>query len=139
MAEFKVNIVTPAGIIYTHRASEVIARATDGDIGILPDHSPIIVPLTINAVRVSRVSREQEDWIAVNGGIMEVRDNVCSIIADSAERARDIDIERAFEEKHRAEEKIKQLDAIKQNKEARLAEISLHKAINRITVHKHHY
>ncbi|SFH69589.1 F0F1 ATP synthase subunit epsilon [Pisciglobus halotolerans] len=137
MAEFKVNIVTPAGIVYDHRASRVVARAVDGDIGILPNHSPIIVPLTINAVRVTRVSIDAEDWIAVNGGILEVRNNVCSIVADSAERARDIDLERAFEEKHRAEEEIKRLDAQKQNKDARLAEISLHKAINRISVSKH--
>ncbi len=137
MAEFKVNIVTPAGIVYDHRASKVVARAVDGDIGILPNHSPIIVPLTINAVRVTRVSIDAEDWIAVNGGILEVRNNVCSIVADSAERARDIDLERAFEEKHRAEEEIKRLDAQKQNKDARLAEISLHKAINRISVSKH--
>lgn len=137
MAELQVNIVTPQGIVYDHRASKVVARAVDGDIGILPGHTPIIVPLTINRVRVLRASNNTEDWIAVNGGIMEVRDNVCSIIADSAERAKDIDVERAFIAKHRAEEELRKAEAVHNNNQMRRAEIALHKAINRITVSKH--
>lgn len=137
MSEMQVNIVTPAGIVYNHRAKSVIAKAVDGEIGILPNHIPIIVPLTIHAVRVQRVSVDTEDWIAVNGGVMEVRDNVCSIIADSAERARDIDVERAFEAKQRAEEELHKTEAIENNSHSKRAEISLRKAVNRITVSKH--
>lgn len=137
MSEMQVNIVTPAGIVYNHRAKSVIAKAVDGEIGILANHMPIIVPLTIHAVRVQRVSVDTEDWIAVNGGVMEVRDNVCSIIADSAERARDIDVERAFEAKQRAEEELHKTEAIENNSHSKRAEISLRKAVNRITVSKH--
>ena len=137
MSEMQVNIVTPAGIVYNHRAKSVIAKAVDGEIGILPNHIPIIVPLTIHAVRVQRVSVDTEDWIAVNGGVMEVRDNVCSIIADSAERARDIDVERAFEAKQRAEEELHKTEAIENKSHSKRAEISLRKAVNRITVSKH--
>ncbi|AGY82088.1 MULTISPECIES: F0F1 ATP synthase subunit epsilon [Carnobacterium] len=137
MSEMQVNIVTPAGIVYNHRAKSVIAKAVDGEIGILANHIPIIVPLTIHAVRVQRVSVDTEDWIAVNGGVMEVRDNVCSIIADSAERARDIDVERAFEAKQRAEEELHKTEAIENNSHSKRAEISLRKAVNRITVSKH--
>lgn len=136
MSEMQVNIVTPAGIVYNHRAKSVIAKAVDGEIGILANHIPIIVPLTIHAVRVQRVSVDTEDWIAVNGGVMEVRDNVCSIIADSAERARDIDVERAFEAKQRAEEELHKTEAIENNSHSKRAEISLRKAVNRITVSK---
>lgn len=120
MSEMQVNIVTPAGIVYNHRASSVIAKAVDGEIGILPNHMPIIVPLTIHSVRVKRVSIDTEDWIAVNGGVMEVRDNVCSIIADSAERARDIDVERAFEAKQRAEEELRKTEAIENKSHSNL-------------------
>lgn len=137
MSEMQVNIVTPAGIVYNHRAKSIIAKAVDGEIGILANHIPIIVPLTIHAVRVQRVSVDTEDWIAVNGGVMEVRDNVCSIIADSAERARDIDVERAFEAKQRAEEELHKTEAIENNSHSKRAEISLRKAVNRITVSKH--
>lgn len=137
MSEMQVNIVTPAGIVYNHQAKRVIAKAVDGEIGILPEHIPIIVPLTIHSVRVQRVSIDTEDWIAVNGGVMEVRDNVCSIIADSAERARDIDIERAMTAKQRAEEELRKSEAIENKNHSKRAEISLRKAVNRISVSKH--
>lgn len=136
MAELRVQIVAPSGVIYDHRASMLSARAVDGDIGILPNHTPIIVPLTINAVRIKRISIDTEDWVAVNGGVLEVRNNVCSIVADSAERARDIDVERALEEKHRAEENMQRLSGIKSNQDYKRASTSLHKALNRINVSK---
>lgn len=137
MAELHVQIVTPAGIVYDHHASMVIVKAIDGQLGIMPEHTPIIVPLTINGVRIKRMTNDAEDLIAVNGGIMEVRNNVCSIIADSAERSRDIDVERAFAAKHRAEEALRKAEAIHNNKQQKRAEISLRKAINRISVSKH--
>ena len=91
-----VNVVTPDGLVYDHHAAIVVARTTAGELGILPKHAPIIVPLTIDEVRVKRTDSDTHvDWIAVNGGIMEVRDNVVSIVADSAERERDIDVSRA--------------------------------------------
>lgn len=132
----RVQIVAPSGIVYDHRASKLSARSVDGDISILPNHTPIMTPLTIHAVRIQRVSIDAENWIAVNGGVLEVRDNICTIVADSAERARDIDVERAFEEKHRAEEEIKRLAGIKANKEYKRVTISLNKALNRINVSK---
>ncbi|WP_035051951.1 F0F1 ATP synthase subunit epsilon [Carnobacterium pleistocenium] len=137
MSEMQVNIVTPAGIVYNHQAKRVIAKAVDGEIGILPNHIPIIVPLTIHSVRVERVSIDAEDWIAVNGGVMEVRDNICSIIADSAERARDIDVERAMVAKQLAEEELRKTEAIENKNHSKRAEISLRKAVNRISVSKH--
>ena len=137
MAELQVQIVTPSGIVYDHRASRVIVKAIDGQMGILPGHTPIIVPLTIDSVQIQRISVDKENLIAVNGGIMEMRDNVCSIIADSAERARDIDVERAFAAKQRAEEMISKSESVYNSKQQRRAEISLRKAINRISVSKH--
>lgn len=136
MAELRVQIVAPSGVVYDHRASMLSARAIDGDISILPNHTPIIVPLAIYAVRVKRISIDTEDWIAVNGGVLEVRNNVCSIVADSAERARDIDVERAFDEKHRAEEELRRLVGIQANQEYKRASVSLNKALNRINVSK---
>lgn len=96
MAYLQVNVVTPDGIAFQHRAKAVTATTTDGGITIMPNHTPIIVPLAIADLIVTRVTDElAQNHIAVNGGIMEVRDNVVNIIANSAERARDIDIDRA--------------------------------------------
>lgn len=92
----QVNVVTPDGNVYDHNATIVVAKTVAGEIGILPNHAPIIAPLAIDEVRVRRTDSDTHvDWIAVNGGIMEVRDNVLTIIADTAERERDIDVSRA--------------------------------------------
>lgn len=96
MAVLNVNVITPEGIIFQHHAKEVHAESTDGGITIMPNHTPIIVPLIIGELTVTRMTEDlQQNHIAVNGGIMEVRDNEINIIANTAERAKDIDIDRA--------------------------------------------
>ena len=133
-----INVVTPAGLVYDHHAAIVVARTTAGELGILPKHAPIIVPLTIDEVRVKRTDSDTHvDWIAVNGGIMEVRDNVVSIVADSAERERDIDVSRAERAKQRAERQIEEAKAKQDTNELKRATVALHRAINRIKVSKH--
>lgn len=133
-----VNVVTPAGLVYDHHAKIVVARTTDGEIGILPHHAPIIVPLTIDEVRVNRIDSDTHvDWVAVNGGILEVRDNVVSIVADSAERDRDIDVSRAERAKQRAERQIEEAKQVEDIDQLRRATVALHRAINRINVSKH--
>ena len=77
----QVNVVTPDGNVYDHNATIVVAKTVAGEIGILPNHAPIIAPLAIDEVRVRRTDSDTHvDWIAVNGGIMEVRDNVLTIM-----------------------------------------------------------
>lgn len=133
-----VNVVTPNGLVYDHHAAIVVAKTTDGEIGILPRHAPIIVPLAIDEVRIKRTDSDTHvDWIAVNGGILEMRDDVVSIVADSAERERDIDISRAERAKQRAERKIEEAKAEKNVDELRRATVALHRALNRINVSKH--
>lgn len=67
---FKINIVTPNGLIYSHRGSSVSMRAIDGDRQILYNHLPILTPLTIGEVRVQRGADvdHKVDHIAVSGG-----------------------------------------------------------------------
>ncbi|MBL1228049.1 F0F1 ATP synthase subunit epsilon [Enterococcus sp. BWB1-3] len=133
-----VNVMTPDGLVYDHRARIVVARTTDGEIGILPKHAPIIVPLAIDEVRIKRTDADTHvDWIAVNGGILEVRDNIVSIIADSAERERDIDVSRAERAKQRAEKMIQEARQNDNIDEFKRANVALHRAINRINVAKH--
>ena len=68
----QVNVVTPDGNVYDHNATIVVAKTVAGEIGILPNHAPIIAPLAIDEVRVRRTDSDTHvDWIAVNGGIMD--------------------------------------------------------------------
>lgn len=133
-----VNIVTPDGIVYDHHATMVIVKALDGQLGIMPNHEPIIAPLQIDEVRVKRVDNPgHEDAIAVNGGFMEMFNNVASIVADSAERERDIDVSRAQLAEQRAEEQIKTAKAKHDADGLARAQIKLRRAVNRINVAKH--
>ena len=107
MAQMTVQIVTPDGLVFDHHATFVSVKTLDGEMGILPHHENMIAVLAVDEVKVKRIDDEDHvNWIAVNGGIVEVADNVITIVADSAERARDIDISRAERAKLRAERAI---------------------------------
>lgn len=135
MVYLQVNVVTPGGMVYQHRAKQVHAITTDGGITILPNHTPIIVPLSINNLTVSRVTEEETfNHLAVSGGILEVRDNIVNIIANTAERARDIDIERAEKAKVAAQKFLTEAEQRKNKQDFQRAKLALAKAINRIGV-----
>ena len=109
MAQMTVQVVTPDGLKYDHHASFIHAVTKDGQIGILPGHINLIAPLEVDELKVRRVDDESHvDWIAVNGGIIEVKDDFITIVADSAERERDIDVSRAERAKQRAERDLEE-------------------------------
>ena len=143
MAQMTVQVVTPDGLKYDHHASFIHAVTKDGQIGILPGHINLIAPLEVDELKVRRVDDESHvDWIAVNGGIIEVKDDFITIIANSAERDRDIDVSRAERAKQRAErvleEETKRVleEATKsdRNDEVQRAQVALRRALNRINV-----
>ncbi|AQP53315.1 F0F1 ATP synthase subunit epsilon [Vagococcus penaei] len=137
MSSFVVNIVTPSGVVYDHEAKFLVANTTNGSLGVLPNHAPLIAPLKIDAIRIDLSDTEgnKSDWVAVNGGIIEIRDNVVSVLANSAETEESIDVTRAEMAKKRAEEKIA---LAKERKDESIdmdrAEVALHRAINRLNV-----
>ncbi|WP_179395762.1 F0F1 ATP synthase subunit epsilon [Lacticaseibacillus absianus] len=130
-----VNIVTPNGLVYDHHANLVVVKTTTGEMGIMANHEPVVAPLMIGEVRVRRVDNPgHEDVIAVNGGFMEVANNVASIVADSAERARDIDLNRAEAARQRAQRRIEEAKAHSDTDDLQRAQVALQRAINRIHV-----
>ena len=135
MAQMTVQIVTPDGLIYDHHAAFVSVKTIDGEMGILPRHINTIAVLEVDQVKVRRIDDDKHiDWIAVNGGIIEIADNVITIIADSAERERDIDISRAERAKLRAEKEIEEAQDKHLIDQERRAKIALQRAINRNNV-----
>ena len=134
---FRVDVVTPDGLIYSHLSSIIDMRAIDGQRSIMYNHTPLLTPLAIGDVTVRR-SREMSnrvDHIAVNGGYMEFSNNVATIIADSAERARNINVSRAEAAKERAEKKIKEAREKHDEQSFQRAQIALKRAVNRISVY----
>ncbi len=100
-----VEIITPDGSVYAaDDVKMVVARATDGEFGILKGHLPLAAALEIAPVRI--VTETGETQIAVFGGFLENKDNCVNIIAPLAELAKDIDVARAEAAKKRAEERL---------------------------------
>lgn len=124
-----VSVVTPNGPVLEDEYEMVVCRAESGEIGIMPHHIPIVAPLSIAAVRLKKAG--SEDKLAVNGGIMEVSSNKVSILAQSAEKPSDIDVERARKAKERAE---RRLQSNQDNIDKLRAELALQRAINRLDI-----
>ncbi len=131
MKTIKVNIVTPDGPVSETEAEMVIAATEFGEIGVLPGHIAMVAPLQIGALRLKNGNSTVN--VAVHGGFIEVRPDVVTILAQSAELAANIDIARAKLAAKRAEEALK---AKKDDLEAQLAELNLRRAITRMKVYE---
>lgn len=131
MKTIEVSVVTPNGPVYESDVEMVITKAQSGELGILPGHIPMVAPLAIGVVRMKKNGKEQ-DLIAVSGGFLEVRPDKVTILAQAAEKAEDIDVERALRAKERAEQRMKEQKV--EDIDFRRAELALQRAVNRLTV-----
>jgi F-type H+-transporting ATPase subunit epsilon len=123
------DILTPERTVCSEDADIVIARALDGEIGILSNHAPLVAALDIAPLRYKKDGIEH--FVAVNGGFMEVKDNRISILTPSAETAAEIDIRRAESAKERAE---KRLEAPTPEIDVQRAELALRRAMLRLKI-----
>ena len=94
MATIQVEVVSPEKQLFSGEAEEVYARSLDGEIGILPGHQPALLALDISPVKM-KLADGGEERVAVHNGFLFFRENRLVILADSAERAGDIDVNRA--------------------------------------------
>ena len=97
MATMNVELVAPDRIVWSGEAEMVSARTTEGDIGILPNHEPMLGVLVEHPVRIKR-SGEDELVAAVLGGFLSVTRDTVSILAESVEMADEIDDDAARQE-----------------------------------------
>ena len=134
MSTLTVNIVTPDGPVYEADVEMVSTKAQRGELGVLPGHIPMVAPLEIGAVRLKKDGNTE--LVAVNGGFLEVRPDQVTILAQSAEKAESIDIERAKSAKKRAESR---LQAKQDDIDFKRAELALKRAMNRINVYENNY
>jgi F-type H+-transporting ATPase subunit epsilon len=98
-----VELVAVDRPVWSGEASMVVARTAEGEIGVLDGHTPLLA--TLEPGWLVRVLREGEDElrVAVHGGFLSVREDGVSVMAETAEEANEIDIERAREALSRAE------------------------------------
>lgn len=99
----QVEIVTPSRQLFSGDVQMITMPGIDGEMGVLGGHAPLLTTLNIGEIALHRADGETE-YIAVSGGVVEVRPDKVIILARSAERADEIDIARAEAAMARAEE-----------------------------------
>ena len=129
MSTFHLQIVTPDGASYDGTAEKLIVRAIDGDVCILPRHSPYVTALATGEARVTVDGKKRR--AACAGGMLAVRADSVRLVATTFEWAEEIDAQRAQNAKERAEE---QLRAAKSDAETQKAEARLKRALTRLKV-----
>ena len=127
---FKLEIVTPDGLLFEGEAQKVIVRTTEGDVGIYARHSDYVAPLSIGIARV--FTEHGERRAACSGGMITVSNGVVRVIASTFEWSENIDIPRAEKAKEKAEARLE--NAKRSDYEYKLAEIKLKKSLARLKV-----
>ena len=105
MVSIHVDIVSAEGAIYSGEADFVVAPASQGDVGIAPRHAPLLTELRPGPVRVQREG-EDEQLFYVTGGLLEIQPDTVIVLADSALRPDQLDVNAAAEARREAEEAL---------------------------------
>lgn len=132
MIDFK--IVKPEGVVYEDMIEKVTIPTLAGEITILEEHSPLVSVLATGVITIKK--KDFEVNLAVSGGILEIRqDSKVYVMADSAERAEEIDLERAEQARLRAEKLLQEKNKLEDVDFAKLQAI-IEREMNRIHVGK---
>lgn len=133
MAEnIKLEVVTPEKYVVSEMAQIIMSPGSEGEFGVLDGHTPFLTTLKAGMVRYKDESGS-ERAVFVSGGFAEALPDKVTVLAESAERRRDIDVDRAKSAKTRAEERLSkstsdnEIDVIR-------AKAALSRAIQRLNV-----
>ena len=133
-----VDIVSAEKEIFSGLAEMLVANLVNGEVGILPRHTPLLARMKPGEVRVKTPTEELSFY--VSGGLLEVQPHVVTVLADTALRAKDIDEAAALKAKERAEEALRnrQVDIDYAKAQAELAEaIAQLRAIQKLRERAH--
>jgi F-type H+-transporting ATPase subunit epsilon len=106
MNTIKVDVVSAEESIFEGEAEFVALPGESGELGIYPQHIPLITRIKPGAVRIKLVGKAEETFIFVAGGILEVQPGRVTVLADTAIRGQDLDEAKAEEARKKAEEAL---------------------------------
>jgi F-type H+-transporting ATPase subunit epsilon len=106
MATIHVDVVSAEESIFSGEAKFVALPGENGELGILPRHTPLITRIKPGAVRIERADNGDEEFVFVAGGILEVQPGKVTVLADTAIRGHDLDEAKAEEARKAAEEAL---------------------------------
>ena len=131
MAKLTFEILTGERLLFRQEeVDEVVAPGSVGELGVLPNHAAMVTTLQAGELRV--MSDGGEEPFFLSGGFLEVKDNLVTILADTAERGDEIDLERAEEARRRAEERLRSEDRVDRVR----AEMALRRSLMRLKVRR---
>jgi F-type H+-transporting ATPase subunit epsilon len=99
--KLRLKIITPRKILVNEEVDAVFSHSTEGEFGILPDHIPYMTDLDIGVTEYINGAKKQ--FVSTIGGVIQVKENVVTILSDAAELGEEIDVPRAQAAKERAE------------------------------------
>lgn len=101
------EIVSQDRIVYQGEPDIVVLPGAAGEMGILPNHAPVLTVLQFGVIRVR--SKGEEQYFTVSGGVVEVQPDQVTVLADAAENVAEIDIQRAEQARRRAEQSLNEV------------------------------
>ncbi len=129
MPAFALEVVTPERVAYSGQVISLQAPGSEGGFGVLAGHIPLLTGLQIGRLRFVEEDGN-EVKMAISGGFVEVRREQVSVLAETAERIEEIDVERAEAARRRAEEELAR--AREERVDIARAQAALARAVNRL-------
>jgi len=133
MAELDCEILTPEGRVFEGRAEMVMVPGADGELGVLPRHSPIIARLKVGEVRVKFAGNEWRSW-AINEGYFKMQYDRAMVLVEAAVAAGEIDVEKARADAEDARRRIAEAEGGDSELDRYRAERDLLYAENRLEI-----
>ena len=127
---FQLDIVTPRKTIFSGKVVSVSAPGELGGFQVLVDHAPLLSSLVIGQIKVTDKNGNTE-WYATTGGFLEVRNNRVILLAETAEKASEINVKRAEAAHDRAKERLHKRES---GTDLVRAEAALQRALNRLRI-----
>jgi len=103
----RIDVVSAEAEIFSGLAEFVVAPASMGEVGIYPNHAPMITTIKPGALRIKQPDQAEETLIFISGGMLEVQPGLITVLADTAIRGHDLDQAKALAAKAAAEEAMK--------------------------------
>lgn len=108
-ARLRLEVITPGGVVFRDDVDYVEAPAVFGYVGILPGHAPLLYQIRSGQLQYRQ--GEEEHYLAVHWGFLEVLDDTVTVLAETAERPQDIDLARAEGALNRAKARLEEFGA----------------------------
>ena len=127
---FHLEIVTPTRIVFKGEVTSFSAPGVDGGFQVLHSHAPLLASVKIGKVKIIEASGTEYHY-AISGGFVEVRENKVILLAETAERTDEIDVDRVKAARDRA---LKRIAEKYPNTDIERAKLALYRALNRLKI-----